>query len=239
MGLFNTVKTPDNTYHAVSLPYGYCETASATAAKVVTIPNVTELTEGLAILVRFKYANSASSPTLNVNGLGAKSIYRYGTTKANDGATTTGWAAGAVQLFVYNGTGWVRDYWSNTTYSNVALGQGYATCTTDPTTVAKTATLSNYALTTGGIVAVQFVHGNSVSSPTLNINNKGAKPIYFRGSELTRSHTINSGDICTFMYTGSKYELLSNTRWDIEINDLENAVASKTSVKIVTWEADD
>ena len=72
MGLFNSVKTPDNTTHTVSLPYGYCETAAGTAAKTVTVPNVTELTTGLAIIVRFKNSNSASSPTLNVNGLGAK-----------------------------------------------------------------------------------------------------------------------------------------------------------------------
>jgi hypothetical protein len=51
MGLFNTVKTPDNTYHAVSLPYGYCETASATAAKVIIQTTVDKI-----CLIPIKYS---------------------------------------------------------------------------------------------------------------------------------------------------------------------------------------
>ena len=68
-------------------------------------------------MVKFTNSKSASSPTLNVNSTGAKPIYRYGTTKASTSTTVSGWTAGAVQMFTYDGTGWIRDYWSNTTYS--------------------------------------------------------------------------------------------------------------------------
>lgn len=109
------------------LPYGVCGTAADTAAKTVTISNLDNfvLEIGTVIAVKFTYVNSVASPTLNVNETGAKSIKRYGSTAVSTGSTTTGWAAGSVQLFIYDGTNWVRDYWSNTTYSNfVKSGSG-------------------------------------------------------------------------------------------------------------------
>ena len=102
--------------------YGVCSTAASTAEKEVTVDSSFVLVTGVQVTVKFTNANSASSaPTLNVNGTGAKPLYRYGTTALSTGTTTTGWYAGSVQLFTYDGTGWIRDYWNNTTYSNVSL----------------------------------------------------------------------------------------------------------------------
>ena len=50
-----------------------CQTASATAAKTVSIPGFT-LTQGACIRVMFIDGNNAAYPTLNVNGTGAKEI---------------------------------------------------------------------------------------------------------------------------------------------------------------------
>ena len=45
----------------------------------VSIPNITELTEGLTIKIRLKTSYNGTKNTLNVNGLGAKTIYfKYG-----------------------------------------------------------------------------------------------------------------------------------------------------------------
>lgn len=83
------------------------------------------------------------------------------------------------------------------------LGQGYGTCTTGTTTAAKVVTLSSYELVTGGIVSVKF--DNAVgASATMNINGKGAKPIYYRGSAIVTG-VIGAGDVTTFIYDGSKY----------------------------------
>lgn len=82
--------------------YGYCTTAAGTAAKSVSLYtgastttdgtwSSNDLFNGLTISVRFKYSNIASSSvTLNVNGSGAKNIYRYGTTPASTN-TATSW----------------------------------------------------------------------------------------------------------------------------------------------------
>lgn len=182
--------------------YGVCSTAAGTAAKTVEIEGF-KLREGAVVHVKFTNANSASNPTLNVSGTGAKPMYRYGTTALSTGTTTTGWYAGCIQVFVYDGTGWVRDYWNNSTYSNAGLGQGYGTCTTAAETVDKTATLSSYALSTGGIVAIKF--SNDVcANATLDVNSKGAKAIYYRGAAITDG-VIKAGDIATFIYSTNYY----------------------------------
>lgn len=208
----NSLNYGDNTY-TFTLPYGVCSTAADTAAKTVTVDNFS-LEAGAVVIVKFTNANSIASPTLNVNGTGAKSIMRYGTTTTSTGTTTTGWVAGAVQMFTYDGTNWIRDYWNNTTYSNASLGCGYATCDTAAATAAKVGSLSSYSLTTGGIVSVKFTY-NVPANATLNINSKGAKNIYYRGAKIT-ADVIKAGDIATFVYS-SQYHLIAIDRWQQDI----------------------
>lgn len=100
--------------------------------------------------------------------------------------------------------------WTDTTYTNEKLGQGYATCSTAAATAAKAATLSNYVLVKGGVVAVKF--DNAVpASATLNISSQGAKNIYYKGVAIT-ANVIQAGDTATFMYDGTQYYLLAVDR---------------------------
>lgn len=207
--------------------YGVCTTAADTAAKTVEIEGF-ELVVGAMVIVKFDNANSASNPTLNVSGTGAKPMYRYGTTALSTGTTTTGWYADSIQLFVYDGTGWIRDYWNNTTYSNAGLGQGYGTCSTAAATVAKTASISSYALTAGGIVTIKFTNAVPAGA-TLNITSKGAKAIYYRGAAIT-ANVIKAGDTATFIYS-TYYYLLSIDRWQKDIS-------SKAEIKLVEGETE-
>ncbi len=196
---------------ATNMAYGTCSTAADTAAKVVTVSGNTNwsLTAGSFITVLFNATNTAENPTLNVNGTGAKNIY-YGASQITTSSLSYGGYANRPMTFVYDGTqyrfaGWGYD--SNTTYTNVKLGHGYATCSTAEATVAKVGTLSSYTLTTGGIVAVKFTNAVPASA-TLNINSKGAKAIYYRGAAITAG-VIKAGDTATFIYNGSQYHLIS------------------------------
>jgi hypothetical protein len=199
--------------NATNIAYGTCNTAAATAAKVVTVTGNTNwvLAAGSSITVFFDETNTASNPTLNVNGTGAKNIY-YGASQITTSSLGYAGTASRPMTFIYDGTeyrfaGWGYD--SNTTYTNVKLGHGYATCSTAATTVAKTASLSSYTLTTGGIVAVKFTY-DVPASATLNINSKGAKDIYHRGAAI-KAGVIKAGDTATFIYS-SRYHLLSIDR---------------------------
>ena len=111
----------DNTTHEIipnGITYCTCDTAEGTAAKVATVVSGNfSLFTGARVVVKFTNKNSASSPTLNVGGTGAKPMRRYGSTAMGTDATTSGWIAGAVQAFTYDGAAWVSDYWNNTTYS--------------------------------------------------------------------------------------------------------------------------
>ena len=190
--------------------YGVCSTAAATAAKTVEIEGF-ELVEGAMVIVKFTNANSKADPTLNVSGTGALPMYRYGTTKMSTSGTTSGWLAGAVQLFVYDGTGWVREYWNNNTYAGYSLGFGCGTCETAADTVAKAVTCANYSLGTGGIVSIKF--SNDVcANATLNINSRGAKPLCYRDTAIVEG-IIKAGDTATVIYDGANYDLLAIDRW--------------------------
>ena len=83
-----------------SIQYGTCATSAATAAKVVTLSGFA-LSSGAMVLVKFTYANTNTTATLNVNGTGAKSI------RVNGAAIKNGMiAAGMYALFEYDGTYW-------------------------------------------------------------------------------------------------------------------------------------
>lgn len=81
-------------------PVGKCLTAGDVAEKTVDCENFT-LAENSVFTVRFEHTNSASRPSLNVNGTGARAIkYRGSSIKASM------LAANRVYQFVYDGTEW-------------------------------------------------------------------------------------------------------------------------------------
>ena len=80
------------------LNYGTCSTAAGTAAKTVALPGFA-LTTGAEVTVSFAATNTASNPTLNVNGTGAKPIqYR------NEAIPAGYLAANRTYRFVYDGS---------------------------------------------------------------------------------------------------------------------------------------
>lgn len=86
-----------NTFNNKGLKSG---TASGTDTYTVSISGVTSYTDGDAYLVRFTNGNTGSC-TLNINSLGAKTLYRN-----NDGALIGGdIVAGGEMLCVYNASG--------------------------------------------------------------------------------------------------------------------------------------
>lgn len=86
--------------------YGECSTAGSTAAKTVTVANLLSLKAGVTIHVKFTNTNTATSPTLNVNGLGAKAICQNGAVAAGT-TEATSWKNNAVVTLTYDGTRWL------------------------------------------------------------------------------------------------------------------------------------
>lgn len=98
---------------------------------------------------------------------------------------------------------WVKP--TDTTYTNAKLGQGYARVS-NGTETAITASISNYTLTKDGVVILTFQNAVPANA-TLNINSKGAKPIYFDKAAI-KANTLYAGDTGFFMYDGTNYNLV-------------------------------
>lgn len=80
--------------------YATCDTAAGTVAKVASLAAGTlSLKAGATVAVKFTYANTASSPTLNIAGTGAKAMYIQGVRDVY-------WTYGATVTFTYDGANW-------------------------------------------------------------------------------------------------------------------------------------
>ena len=98
--------------------YCTCTDSASTVAKTATVVSGTfaSLDTGSQVAVKFTYTNTATNPTLNVAGTGAKGIRRGGTTYVGTNANES-WNAGTVVFLLYDGADWQIVGWLNTTYT--------------------------------------------------------------------------------------------------------------------------
>lgn len=86
--------------------YGTCATSAATTAKSITLARGTlNFTAGARIAIKFSYTNTASAPTLTVNGT-VKNI-KYIDADGNVSTPLIWWNAGDIVEFTYDGTQWL------------------------------------------------------------------------------------------------------------------------------------
>lgn len=178
-----------------AIPYGVCSASGGTVAKTVTVsPALEELTTGAVILVKFDNANTASNPTLNVNGTGAKRIYRYGTTAPGTAAYSS-WNAGAVCMLIYNGSAWELEAWINTTYSSMTVAE-YQAGTGTTARVITPARLKS-AILYHAVPQTRTVNGKALSSDiNLTASDVGiVTGSYVYNGEATTTITITDANV--------------------------------------------
>lgn len=195
--------------------YGTSSTAASTAAKVVTCSGFT-LSAGAIISVLFSTANTAATPTLNINSTGAKSIYVGGTTPS---ATTNPlkWSANTLLTFQYDGTyfRFLGAQSAGSVASSRGAGTWYGTSSTAATTAAKAVTCANFVMTRGALISVTFSTASTVAGAiTLNVNSTGAKTIYYNNAATSASNTLTwtAGETLTFIYSGSYYYYVGRSK---------------------------
>ena len=208
--------------------YGVCSTAAGTKAKEVTVGSDFTLVTGAQVIVKFTNANSASSPTLKVNDTDAKPICQYGSTAISTSSTSSGWRAGSVQTFTYDGTSWVRDYWANTTYSTDAVQ-----CTTAADTAAKVGSPSYYNLANNRYFMLMLKSANTYQGAiTLNVNSAGAKPIYINGSASSASNYTLPAGLYLVHYDGTNYYVRTDGK-------ITGSITGSSSTTITATATDD
>lgn len=188
--------------------YGVCNTEQATQAKEATLVNGSNfsLKEGTMVAIKFTYASAASTMTLDVNGTGAKNLYLYGTSVMSSTTSTNGWPAGAIVMFIYDGTSWIRQYWYNTTYTLTSVLSNTAAAT-----AAKVGSNSSYfTIKDGTYFDFTLRYSNTVQSAlTLNINSTGAKPIYINGEPSSNTNYELPGGKYLVYYNDNKYYFIN------------------------------
>lgn len=167
------------TYGNANTFYGTCSTAASSTPKIVDCAKFTaaNLEEGTTILVKFSDSNAVSSPTLNVNGTGAKAIRRYGSTSAGT-TSKTSWRGGAVCMLVYDGTNWVINsgFDDDTTYptmtqSEATTGTGTRASLITPKVLSDTITnkynsIATYTTATGTMTTAVWASPTSTTTWT-------------------------------------------------------------------------
>lgn len=216
----NTIKG-SITHAQNGMYYGTCSTAAGTAAKVVNLVDPTgfELKPGVMIAVKFTTSNTASNVTINVEGTGAKQIWSDASVNTGNNTGVTGYANRYI-YYVYDGTHWVFINQSQNVWSNAAYYSS-AQCETGGATAAKVASCTNYALTANTYLHFNIRYANTAASAiTMNVNSKGAKPIYINGAASSSSnHTLPAGTYIAF-YNG--------TYWNFRTDGLLPASISGT-----------
>lgn len=218
--------------------YGTCNTTAGTAAKVVTCANYV-LKAGSIIGILFTTANTAATPTLNVNSTTAKSIY-VGNAAPDATTNVLKWSANTMLYFMYDGTQY--RYITSIQAGSVVPSRGantwYGTGSVAASTQAKTATVDNFVLTKGAVVSVYSSTANSYTSAkiTLNVNSTGAKDVYYNGTVTSSTNTCTwpANTVITFMYDGTGYQVISMSNMDgagyVTSDDLTLSTSSTTVV---------
>ena len=85
----------------------------------------------------------------------------------------------------------------------------YGTCSTVAATAAKTVACFGFQLITGAEFTVNFTITNTASSPTLNVNDTGAMPMYYRGKAIKAGY-LAANRTYTFRYNGAQYDLVGD-----------------------------
>lgn len=182
MGVIEKITDKGQTAHLIaSTAYGTCDTAAATASKVVTLTNSAVfddnyLITGVTIHVKFTNSNTHATPTLKVGTATAKDIKAYGTTKPGT-STTASWYAGSVVSFTYDGTYWqMNDFKMDTdtntdTWRNVKVDGTEILGTATNTGALNLASGNGISLTNNsGTVTIDGTENTSVSGTTLEIS---------------------------------------------------------------------
>lgn len=92
--------------------------------------------------------------------------------------------------------------------------QLFAKCLTASDIATKTATITpptSFSLYVGATVSVTFNESNTATSPTLNVNSTGAKPIYAFGAALSRVYYWVAKSTVQFVYNGSAWVMAADS----------------------------
>ena len=185
-----TATVADDSHDHTALPR-FIEGAGATGAWTGTHPDIEAYTDGMVVWYKINF-NGAATTTLNINGLGAKTIYRSGTSKL-----TTHWPVNSVIPLVYSATlnggcflgGYGYDSnqtydlrWSSSVVNGTSIIHGYQL-------LMEGADTKFYPVTVGGVANSTT---NTVQTAPLRI---GGQMLYYSSSSDIAANTAITNNL--------------------------------------------
>lgn len=244
MAIIQKVNVNGSVYNLATTAYTTCSTAAGTAAKVISMAGLV-IEEGVTIHVKFNEGNTSTNPTLTISGAFSSTgtdasttaipIMQHGTTHVGNNIGVNSWTAGEIVSLTYDGTNWIADYNTDTTYT-FSGGTNKFTYTPAGGTaqeVTITPSISNNITGTGtrtsGYLA-KFSGQNTItngpqlgSDTTLFLNNKGE---WSTPSDTHYAATIAVGNAAT----DKTNEAVTASATGVYLNLVENdAIASGNS----------
>lgn len=195
MSKTDKTKVDNATTLSQALPYIVGNASDSAGTWTGSYTGINEYKDGLTIIYVPKVAG-ASTTTLNINNLGAKTCHYTGTSKL-----TTHYAANTPILLTYQGGYWKRADYNVDTYTS-------AYSVTSGGTAGKTASCTGYQLKPNSYTHITFTNTNTYQGAlTLNINTRGAKPIWInRKASSSSNYTLPAGTYLAY-YDGSSYHI--------------------------------
>lgn len=222
-------KTGD-AYRTSSIPFGHVDSTSTSTVFTATVPGISELRDGVCMLLENGVVTSASGFTINVNGLGAKPVYN---SMAAAGRETTIFNVNYTLLLIYDSTRvdggcWVnyRGYYSDAN----TVPTGY--CTTAAGTAAKSATCTYGYRDDDTYFPCVFRYANTAANATLAIASyaTSAAPIYVNGARTSSSNTFGRG-VILFLYHAGAYYCYNDGRFPIVVDGAVTSVQEYIATK--------
>lgn len=198
-------------------------TVDAITSSVTPAP--ASLTNNLTVWIETAGANTSTTPTFNLNGLGAKTIVKWGGTALVAGDIK---AASDRMILVYDDS---LDKWvllnpaSPPAVPGIQSGQYVysAGAGTDTYTASLAPAITAY--TTGMKMLILFANANTVTTPTLNVNSLGAKTIKRQTGTALVVGDIQASWLALLEYNGTDMILLNPATHDHSNNSKGGTVA--------------
>lgn len=180
--------------------------------------------QGIHILVKFTYSNTATAPLLKINQETAKIIY-----EGKPASGSNAWQAGSIIDFEYRGAEWYGTLCYQTESSEVTdrndriptsqallstirqgdaqITVGYITCSVDNTGAAQTAAKENFSLSENARLVIKMSAAYTyAATPTLSVNSSTPKAIYYNGTAASSSNTWQANELIDCIYDGTQWQ---------------------------------
>ena len=207
------------TYLNNTIAHATVDSTSTSTAFTATVPEITELRDGVALYLFNNVIASASGCTLDVNGWGAKPLY---TSNAISTRVTSHWAKNATYLFIYNATrvtggcwdlfidyytysntvGYQLRHGTSTFFANGAIYRYMLMLQTSVDQVTPIASVSNNTTTTKTLTTTKFLPYGTIGyyNTTTTISSGSAVTVgnfWYAFNNLDLRYSFNSGSTLT------------------------------------------